>query len=31
MKEIKRDVYLNKVIERKENGAIKVITGLALK
>jgi len=27
MKEIKRDLYLNKLIERKENGSIKVITG----
>ena len=28
MKEIKRDVYLNKLINRKENGLIKVITGI---
>ena len=28
MKEIKRDVYLNKLISRKENGLIKVITGI---
>ncbi|MDR2267229.1 MAG: ATP-binding protein [Christensenellaceae bacterium] len=27
MKEIKRDFYLNKLIERKENGSLKVITG----
>lgn len=28
MKEINRDLYLNKLISRKENGMIKVITGL---
>lgn len=28
MKEIKRDVYLKKLIDRKENGLIKVITGI---
>jgi len=28
MKEIKRDVYLNKLISRRENGLIKVITGI---
>ncbi len=28
MKEIKRDIYLNRLIERKENGLIKVITGI---
>ena len=28
MKEIKRDIYLNKLIDRKENGMIKVITGI---
>ena len=28
MKEIKRDVYLNKLINRRENGLIKVITGI---
>jgi uncharacterized protein len=28
MKEIKRDVYLNKLINRKENGLIKIITGI---
>lgn len=28
MKEIKRDIYLKKLIERKENGSIKVITGI---
>lgn len=28
MKEIKRDIYLNKLISRKENGLIKVITGI---
>ena len=26
MKEIKRDVYLNKLINRRENGFIKIIT-----
>lgn len=28
MKEIKRNFYLNKLISRKENGLIKVITGI---
>lgn len=28
MKEIRRDLYLNKLINRKENGMIKVITGI---
>ena len=28
MKEIKRDVYLNKLISRRENGLIKIITGI---
>ena len=28
MKEIKRDVYLNKVINKKENGLIKIVTGI---
>ncbi len=28
MKEIKRDIYLNKLISRRENGLIKVITGI---
>lgn len=28
MKEIKRDVYLNKLINRRENGLIKVVTGI---
>lgn len=28
MKEIKRDIYLQRLIERKENGLIKVITGV---
>lgn len=28
MKEIKRDIYLKRLIERKENGLIKVITGI---
>lgn len=28
MQAIKRDIYLNRLIERKENGAIKVITGI---
>ena len=26
--EIKRDLYLNRLIERKQNGLIKVITGI---
>ena len=26
--EIKRDIYLNKLIERKQNGLIKIVTGL---
>lgn len=26
--EIKRDLYLNKLIKRKQNGLIKVITGI---
>ena len=29
MKEIKRDVYLNKIIEKRENGLIKIITGIS--
>lgn len=28
MKEIKRDLYLNKLIERKDNELIKIITGI---
>ena len=28
MKEIKRDIYLNRLIRRRENGLIKVITGI---
>ena len=28
MKEIKREVYLNKLIERKENNLIKIVTGI---
>lgn len=28
MKKIKREIYLNKLINRKENGLIKVITGI---
>lgn len=28
MKEIKRDLYLNRLIDRRENGSIKVITGI---
>ena len=28
MTEIKRDLYLQKLIDRKENGEIKVITGI---
>ncbi len=28
MKEIKRDIYLEKIISRKENGLIKVLTGI---
>lgn len=28
MEQIKRDIYLNRLIERKENGMIKVITGI---
>ena len=28
MEQVKRDLYLNKLIERKENGSIKVITGI---
>lgn len=28
MKEIKRNIYLNRLIDRKENGLIKVITGI---
>ena len=28
MKKINRDLYLNKLINRKENGMIKIITGI---
>ena len=28
MKEIKRDVYLNRLISRRENGLIKIVTGI---
>ena len=28
MKQIKRDNYLNQIIDRKENGLIKIITGI---
>ena len=28
MKEIQRDIYLNKLIQRRENNSIKVITGI---
>ena len=28
MKEIKRDLYLKKLIDRKENDLIKIITGI---
>ena len=28
MKQINRDIYLNKLINRKENGMIKIITGI---
>ena len=28
MQEIKRDIYLNKLINKKENGLIKIITGI---
>lgn len=28
MKEIKRDIYLNKLISKKENGLIKILTGI---
>ena len=28
MKEIKREIYLNRLIRRRENGVIKVITGI---
>ena len=28
MKEIKRDLYLNKLINRRENELIKIITGI---
>jgi predicted AAA+ superfamily ATPase len=28
MKEIKREIYLNRLIRRRENGLIKVITGI---
>ena len=28
MEIIKRDIYLNRLIERRENGLIKVVTGI---
>ena len=28
MKVIKRDIYLNRLISRKENGLIKIVTGI---
>ncbi len=28
METIKRDLYLNRLIERRENGLIKVVTGI---
>lgn len=28
MKEIKRDIYLNRLVDRRENGLIKVVTGI---
>ena len=28
METIKRDIYLNRLIERRENGLIKVVTGI---
>lgn len=28
MREIKRDIYLNKIIDKKENGLIKIVTGI---
>ena len=28
MKQIRRDLYLNRLIERRENGMIKVVTGI---
>ena len=28
MEQIKRDLYLNRLIERRENGMIKVVTGI---
>ena len=28
MKEINRDLYLNKVINKRENGLIKIVTGI---
>ena len=28
MMEVKRDIYLNKLIKRKQNGLVKVITGI---
>ena len=31
MKEIKRDIYLEKLISRRENGLIKVVTGIRRK
>ena len=28
MKEIKRDIYLNRLINRRDNGLIKIVTGI---
>ncbi len=28
MEQIRRDLYLNRLIERRENGMIKVVTGI---
>ena len=28
MKEIKRDKYLNRLINKKENGLVKIVTGI---
>ena len=28
MKKIKREVYLNRIIDKKENGLVKVVTGI---
>lgn len=31
MEPIKRDLYLNRLIERRENGLIKVVTGIRMR